>query len=155
MLTSMRSFLVLISGVAGSGKSTLARRLAPVLDLPLISKDTIKEALADSLGLGDDAWSQPLGAASFEVLLALLRDVPQTVLETSWHPERAGDRLKALGRLPRPPPRARGLLGRRVVRSGRLPWQRLCLAGQPERRRTAGAVALGRPLRSQFQGRRP
>lgn len=55
MLTSMRSFLVLISGVAGSGKSMLARRLAPVLDLPLISKDTIKEALADCLGLGDDA----------------------------------------------------------------------------------------------------
>lgn len=98
MLTCMRSFLVLISGVAGSGKSVLAKRLAPALDLPLISKDTIKEALADSLGLGDDAWSQQLGAASFEVLWALLRDVPQTVLETSWHPERARDRLKALGR---------------------------------------------------------
>jgi 2-phosphoglycerate kinase len=83
MLTSMRSFLVLISGVAGSGKSMLAKRLAPALDLPLISKDTIKEALADSLGPGDDAWSQQLGAASFEVLWALLRDVPQAVLETS------------------------------------------------------------------------
>lgn len=54
--------------------------------------------MADSLGLGDDAWSQQLGAASFEVLWALLRDVPQAVLETSWHPERARERLKALGR---------------------------------------------------------
>jgi predicted kinase len=94
----MRAYLVLISGVAGSGKSTLARQLAPALNLPLISKDAIKEALADSLGLGDEAWSQQLGAASFEVLWALLRDVPQAVLETSWHPERARDRLKGLGR---------------------------------------------------------
>lgn len=94
----MRTYVVLVSGVAGSGKSTLARRLAPTLNLPLISKDTIKEALADSLGLGDDAWSQQLGAASFEVLWALLRDVPRAVLETSWHPEHARRRLRALGR---------------------------------------------------------
>ncbi|HJT95371.1 MAG TPA: AAA family ATPase [Mycobacterium sp.] len=94
----MRQYIVLVSGVTGSGKSTLAKRLAPALVLPLISKDTIKEALADSLGLGDDAWSQRLGAASFEVLWALLRDVPQAVLETSWHPERAREQLKALGR---------------------------------------------------------
>ena len=94
----MSRYIVLISGVAGSGKSTLAKRLAPALNLPLISKDTIKEALADSLGLGDDAWSQQLGAASFEILWALLRDVPQAVLETSWHPKRARERLKALAR---------------------------------------------------------
>ena len=52
MLTSMRSVLVLISGVAGSEKSMLAKRLAPALDLPLISKYTIKEALAASNATG-------------------------------------------------------------------------------------------------------
>ena len=35
---------VLIGGVPG-GQTTLARQLAPLLDVPLIAKDAIKEAL--------------------------------------------------------------------------------------------------------------
>lgn len=97
MLTSMRSFLVLISGVAGSGKSMLAKRLAPALDLPLTSKGHDQ----GSAGGQPRAWGRrlvPAARRSFEVLWALLRDVPQTVLETSWHPDRARVRLKALRR---------------------------------------------------------
>lgn len=41
--------LVLVSGVPGTGKSTIAAPLAAALGLPLIAKDLIKEALADTL----------------------------------------------------------------------------------------------------------
>jgi hypothetical protein len=91
-------YYVVVSGPAGSGKTTLAVPLAAELQLPLISKDSIKEALADELGLGDDAWSQRLGAASFEVLYALAATAPAAVLVTSWHPGRCGPRLRQLGK---------------------------------------------------------
>src|SRR5690348_6322567 len=47
---------VLVSGPPGSGKSTLAAPLAWALDWPVISKDAIKEALADSLGVESEGW---------------------------------------------------------------------------------------------------
>jgi predicted kinase len=40
-----------VSGLPGSGKSTLARQLALALDLPLLDKDTILEALFESKGI--------------------------------------------------------------------------------------------------------
>jgi predicted kinase len=91
-------YYVVVSGTAGSGKTTIAVPLAAELQLPLISKDSIKEALADVLGLGDDAWSQRLGAASFEVLYALAATAPAAVLETSWHRKRCTPRLRQLGK---------------------------------------------------------
>jgi tRNA uridine 5-carbamoylmethylation protein Kti12 len=48
--------LVLVTGPPTSGKTTLARPLAHHLDLPLLGKDAIKEALFDTLGTGDRAW---------------------------------------------------------------------------------------------------
>jgi hypothetical protein len=36
---------VVVSGPPASGKTTLSRAIAPVLGLPLIAKDTIKQAL--------------------------------------------------------------------------------------------------------------
>ncbi len=68
--------LVLITGPPASGKTTLAVPLASLLDLPLVSKDVIKEALFDSPGHGDREWSSRLGAASFAVMFALLRHLP-------------------------------------------------------------------------------
>ena len=49
-----------------------------------MSKDVIKEALADVLGTGDEDWSRTVGAAAFEVLFALAADLPAAVLESHW-----------------------------------------------------------------------
>jgi predicted kinase len=95
----MRELFVVVSGAPGSGKSTIARELAPRLGLPLLMKDTIKEALGDVLGARDLEESKRLGAATMEVLLALARDNAGAVIESTWHREFA---LEQLERLPRP-----------------------------------------------------
>jgi len=79
--------LVLVTGPPASGKTTLARPLAHHLALPLLGKDTIKEALFDTLGTGDRAWSRRLGAASYAVLLALAREVGAAVVDANFYPD--------------------------------------------------------------------
>jgi predicted kinase len=66
--------LVVVTGPPAAGKTTVARELAGSLRLPLIAKDTIKEALFDGLGTGDLAWSQRLGPPTFGVMLALAEE---------------------------------------------------------------------------------
>lgn len=94
----MTGFYVVVSGASGTGKTTLALPLAAELGLPLIAKDTIKEAMADVLGLGDIAWSRQLGAAAFEALFALAAEALSAVVETRWYPEPCSTRLAALGK---------------------------------------------------------
>jgi hypothetical protein len=50
----------------------------------LLSKDVIKESVADVLGTGDEEWSRKVGEAAFEVLYAVARDMPAAVLESHW-----------------------------------------------------------------------
>lgn len=69
----MTPSLVVVSGPPCSGKTTLAVPLARALGLPLVAKDTVKEALMDSLGVADVERSRELGRAAFEVIYALAR----------------------------------------------------------------------------------
>jgi len=55
---------VVVSGLPGSGKTDLARKLAPLLQLPVIDKDEILERLFDSRGVGDAAWRRTLSRES-------------------------------------------------------------------------------------------
>ena len=87
---------VILSGPPGSGKSTLARPLASSLGLPLFSKDTIKEALMDSLGVRDAEESRRLGFASIQTILALGRENGRGVLEANWRSSAALEQLRDL-----------------------------------------------------------
>ncbi len=80
--------LIVVSGAPGTGKSTIANALAAELRLPLLAIDTIKEALADLLGLGDEDWSDRLGEAAAEVVFRLSAQFPAAIAEGWWRRER-------------------------------------------------------------------
>ena len=78
----MRRKVVLVSGAPGAGKSTIASQLAPILQVPLVSKDLIKECLWDALDppSGDLAWSKRLSAASMQLLWQFAEHSPAVVV---------------------------------------------------------------------------
>lgn len=66
--------------------------------MPLLSKDTIKEALSsltDPQSITVEE-SKALGAASFDVVFTLLQHGTSAVVEASWNPAIAGPLLQAL-----------------------------------------------------------
>lgn len=65
--------VILIAGAPASGKTTLARTLGARLNLPVLSKDNIKETLFDALPVNGE-WSRPLGYASYRLLLRLIAE---------------------------------------------------------------------------------
>ncbi len=83
--------LTIILGGPASGKTTLARRLAEALGCTCLSKDDVKEALFDVLGIGDRVWSRRLSDASFTALLRLaerqLAVGGRCVVEGNFRPE--------------------------------------------------------------------
>jgi len=91
----MPPLLVLVSGSPGAGKTTLARRLAADLETPLLSKDTIKEALGETLVVDSVERSQELGRASAGVLFALVREQLDlgvgVVVDHAFHQEFAAE----------------------------------------------------------------
>ena len=86
----------MVSGAPGAGKSTVATLLSNELGWPLLSKDVIKDALFESLGVGDIDWSKRLGGAAMEVLFALASGTSRAVLESFWRREYAHEQLGAL-----------------------------------------------------------
>lgn len=92
--TAFRGFVV-VSGPPASGKSSLAPALAAELDLPLLAKDVVKDALVDVLGAPDLPRSRELGRAAVQVLLAVAATAGRAVLESVWHAD-ARERLAAL-----------------------------------------------------------
>jgi predicted kinase len=87
---------VVISGLAASGKTTVAEPLARALDIPLISKDAIKEALFEAVGYADSAWSKSLSRAADAALVRLAQELDAAVLDNFWYAETASDLLAPL-----------------------------------------------------------
>jgi len=84
-----RTFVV-VSGPPASGKSTLAGALAHELKLPLIAKDTIKDALMTVLPVPDVEASRQLGRAAIKAMLAVAAASPiGAVIENNFHRSRA------------------------------------------------------------------
>jgi predicted kinase len=76
---------VLIGGLPGSGKSTLAIAVAAELELPLLAKDEIKEALMDAVGEPlTVAESQRLGRAAVLAMLRVARRCRGAVIDSTW-----------------------------------------------------------------------
>jgi len=86
--------LIVVSGAPGTGKSTIAAALADELGWPLLALDTVKETLADVLGLGGESWSNRVGDAAAEVVFRLSAQFPDAVAEGWWRGER---RERAVG----------------------------------------------------------
>jgi predicted kinase len=94
---------VLVGGAPGAGKTTLALALAKRLGIAVLTKDDIKESLAEVLGVGDRARSRELGVASYEVMRAvatrILASGAPVILEANFHRDRSTPWLRELARL--------------------------------------------------------
>lgn len=77
---------ILINGLPASGKSFLGRKLAYQYNAPLLTLDTIKEALFDTLGIGDREYNRSLSKASKEIIWALIAEFPKDslVIVDAW-----------------------------------------------------------------------
>jgi predicted kinase len=67
-----RPVVVVVSGPPCAGKTTIAKRIADRFSLPLMGKDSFKEALFDALGWKDRAWSKRLSRASLAMLFQFM-----------------------------------------------------------------------------------
>lgn len=91
---------VVVSGPPASGKSTLAPALASELSLPLVAKDTIKDALMSVLPVPDVETSRQIGRGAVAAMLAVAAESPiGAVLESNFYRSVA---IHELRRLPGP-----------------------------------------------------
>lgn len=96
-LANHNPVFVIVSGPPASGKSTLAPMVAAALGLPLIAKDTIKDAIMSVLGAPDVETSRRLGRASVAAMLAVARESPVgAVIESNFYRSVAGAELDQL-----------------------------------------------------------
>lgn len=77
---------VVVSGPPASGKSTLAPQVAASLGLPLVAKDTIKDALMSVLDAPNAEASRQLGRAAVQAMLAVAEQSPiGAVIESNFY----------------------------------------------------------------------
>ena len=94
--------LLIVSGPPASGKTTIGEMFAQELNLPLLTKDGVKELLADSLEVEGIEWSRKLGAASFALLFdlahRLLSAGPSVVIEGNFDPNQSTEHFASIVR---------------------------------------------------------
>ena len=78
----MAETLILVNGLPGSGKSLLSRQLSIALSVPVVSKDVLKEAMAD-IAMGRLS-STRLGQIASETMWELSAEISGTVIVDSW-----------------------------------------------------------------------
>ena len=88
---------VVVSGPPASGKSALAPQVAASLGLPLVAKDTIKDALMSVLDAPDVEASRQLGRAAVQAMLAVAEQSPiGAVIESNFYRSVAAAELTSL-----------------------------------------------------------
>ena len=60
--------LILIAGMPAAGKTSIGRRLSGDLKIPMLSKDSIKEILFDTVGFKSREEKNALGVAAFQMM---------------------------------------------------------------------------------------
>jgi predicted kinase len=97
MTKNKKPVLILINGMPGVGKTTLLRKLRSDLNLPGIGKDDIKELLFENMGIGDFDWSKDLGAATADMVFALIETWVglhrSLIIESAFYKTFASDRV--------------------------------------------------------------
>jgi predicted kinase len=92
--------IIIVTGRPAAGKSTLAQWLSQELQLPLVSKDNIREELFDRLGWKDRQWAQELGKASVDMMFYFARAElavgHSVIMDNSFHPPVSNPRFQAL-----------------------------------------------------------
>ncbi len=73
--------VIVVTGLPGSGKTTLGRRLSAYLGLPMLSLDSVKEALVDHLDVADRF---AVRAAAREVITRIVPDCPRGCVIDIW-----------------------------------------------------------------------
>ena len=61
-------YCILVAGMPASGKSTIAEKISEALEIPMLSKDAIKEVLFDDLGFRSREEKVRLGVAAMHIL---------------------------------------------------------------------------------------
>lgn len=91
------ALFVVVSGPPASGKSTVAPALARELGLPLVAKDTIKDALMSLLPVPNVEASRQIGRGAVAAMLAVAADSPiGAVIESNFYRSVAVDELRRL-----------------------------------------------------------
>lgn len=79
----MGQVAVFVNGIPGAGKSTLSKTLGPELGFPVISRDAIKEALADLVTV--DIPTQRIGALAADAMWSMVGMIDgPTLVESFW-----------------------------------------------------------------------
>lgn len=68
-------YCILVTGIPAAGKSTLAGHLSECFDLPMISKDRIKEIMFDDIGFASRAEKVRLGVASMHIMYDMAEQI--------------------------------------------------------------------------------
>jgi predicted kinase len=97
LTVSSRLVFIVVSGPPASGKSTVAPAIADQLGLPLVAKDTIKDALMSVLPVADVEASRQLGRAAVAAMIAVAAQAPLgAVIESNFYRSFAVELLSQL-----------------------------------------------------------